>query len=89
MEKHRHKIHHRADKKDENPNMKLLIMTIALALLIIISGVQAVQLVGLKTKLNANLEDMAISASKTKVSTGSSGSLSKNLENLPTMVGGC
>jgi len=65
--------------------MKMLVMIIALGLLIVISGVQAVQLVGLKTKLNANLEDLGATSghATTKISTGSSGGtggLSKNLE---------
>ncbi len=85
---HTHKHHEQS--KSSNPNTKLWIMAIALALLIAISGVQAVQLVGLKNKLNEDLKEIAgSSTSKNVVSTGSSSSLNNNLNNLPSMVGGC
>ena len=84
MEKHEHKHH---EEKSHKSNSKLLIMAIALGLLIVISGVQAVQLVNLNNKLNDEAITLAAS-SKSTVSTGSD-SLSKNLENLPSMVGGC
>ncbi|HJN57298.1 MAG: hypothetical protein QF436_00540 [Candidatus Woesearchaeota archaeon] len=91
-EHHKHKAHeHRhTGSKNTNPNMKFWVMAIALALLILISGVQAVELVGLKNKLNNDLETLSVSSKKSTVSTGqSSGGLSNNLNNLPTMVGGC
>jgi len=68
-------------------------------LLIIVSAVQAVELVGLKGKLSGDLSSLGASVASTggkKVSVGSGtaggasgGSLKKNLKNLPTMVGGC
>tara|TARA_Y100000294_G_scaffold170627_1_gene183137 strand:- start:155 stop:481 length:327 start_codon:yes stop_codon:yes gene_type:complete len=87
---HEHKPHEHKTTGNSNPNMKLLIMAIALALLIVISGVQAAQLVGLKNKLNVDLKEIAASGSKSTVSTGgSSNTLNNNLDNLPSMVGGC
>lgn len=82
---HKHHEEHRHNKS----NTKMWIMAIALGLIIIISAVQAVQLVSLNDKLNEDLADvMAAGSAKKTVSTGSE-SLKKNLENLPSMVGGC
>jgi len=79
--------HNHHGKKDKS-SMKMLIMAVALVLLIAISGVQAIQLTSLKEKMNEDLSELA--ATKKTVSTGhSSGSLSDNLNNLPSMVGGC
>ena len=77
---------HHIAVKSGNTNIKLLIMAIALGLLIIISGVQAVELVSLKNKLNTELTTLAAN-SKSTVPT--SGTLKDNLKNLPSMVGGC
>ena len=83
MEEHKHHEEHAHNK----PNMKLWIMAVAIGLLIILSGVQAVELVSLKNKLDKEIT--ALGSSKSTVSTGSSGSLSDNIKNLPSMVGGC
>lgn len=61
-------------------------MAIVLGLLIVISGVQAIQLVSLRNQLDNEIT--TLSTSKSTVSTGSD-TLSKNLQNLPSMVGGC
>ena len=63
-------------------------MAVALGLLIIISGVQAVELVSLKNKINTDIGDIKVSSSSTPASS-SSGNLQQNIQNLPTMVGGC
>jgi hypothetical protein len=67
-------------------NSRLWIMAIALALLIIIAGVQAVEMVSLKNKLANDIVSLG-AASRPSVSSG--GGLAKNLETLPSMVGGC
>ncbi|HJO01557.1 MAG: hypothetical protein QF655_03935 [Candidatus Woesearchaeota archaeon] len=89
MEKHEHKHHeaHKHHEKSRSSNTKLWIMAVALGLLIVISAVQAVGLVSLKNRLDNEITTLA-STSKSTVSTGGE-SLSKNLENLPSMVGGC
>lgn len=100
MEKHEKKHeHHETEHKhhegthehtSKNKNTKMWIMAVALGLLIVISGVQAFELVGLKNKLNEDLADLVEGSSKQTISTGSSGGgLSDNLKNLPSMVGGC
>ncbi len=84
--------HHKSTHHPEpKPNTKLWIMVVALGLLIIVAGVQATELVGLKNKLNSEVSTLAAGGNSAhSSSTGkSSGSLSKNLQNLPTMVGGC
>ena len=91
-EAHQHHEHraaehaHHEEHKSSNPNMKLWIMAIVLGLLVILSGVQAVELVSLKNKLGKEIT--ALGSSKSSVST-SSGSLTDNVKNLPSMVGGC
>ena len=87
MEKHEHhETHKHHEEKSHKSNSKLLIMAIALGLLIVISGVQAIQLVSLRNQLDNEIT--TLSTSKSTVSTGSD-TLSKNLQNLPSMVGGC
>ena len=94
MEEHKHHEHHEGhehhaqheEHAHHKPGMKLWIMAIALGLLIILSGVQAVELVSLKNKLDKEIT--ALGSSKSSVST-SSGSLADNVKNLPSMVGGC
>jgi len=91
-EAHQHHEHHAAEHahheehKSSNPNMKLWIMAVAIGLLIVISGVQAIELVSLKNKLS-EVEELGVSSKS--ASTGSSDDLSNNLKNLPSMVGGC
>ncbi len=82
MEEHKHHEGHTHHK----PTVKLWIMAAAIGLLIILSGIQAVELVSLKNKLDKEIT--ALGSSKSAVSTGSSG-LKDNLKNLPSMVGGC
>ena len=68
-------------------NMKDIISVIVFGLLILISVVQALQLNEMKSKLsNAN-----IGSASTPIAASSSGgaSLPSNIQNLPSMVGGC
>ena len=83
-EEHKHYAEHKKSK-----NTKFWIMAVALGLLMVISGVQAFELVSLKNKLNTDLSELVESSSKKTISTKSGGSLSDNLNNLPSMVGGC
>jgi hypothetical protein len=64
---------------------KLVIITIALGLLVILSGVQSFELVNLKEMVSD--ENINFASGSGPSSSGSS--LSENLANLPTMVGGC
>jgi len=67
---------------------KNAVIAIVLGALVLIAGVQAFQLFSLKTKLGSG--EISTSA-PTQSSGGGGGSpkLPSNLENLPTMVGGC
>ena len=66
---------------------KNVVIAIVLGALVLIAGVQAFQLFTLKTKLAGG----QISTSAPTQSGGGGGSpqLPSNLENLPSMVGGC
>lgn len=75
-----------------NKNMLVVVVLIAL---VVISGVQAIQLISLRGKIN-NAEiisngNMGSSTSNPVVKTGATGSASvpSSLQNLPSMVGGC
>ena len=67
-------------------NKNLLIM-IVLAVLVLVSAVQAVQLNDLRTKIASG----EIKTTGAATSTGSSGAASvpSSIQNLPSMVGGC
>lgn len=81
-------------RKKEKPDIKLWVMAIALGLLMILSGVQAFELMRLKAKLNTELPAVIAAASKANTGSGAGGggdinTLKKNLANLPGIVGGC
>ncbi len=84
-EGHEHNAHHEGHTHHK-PTIKLWVMAAAIGLLIILSGIQAVELVSLKNKLDKEITSLG--SSKSAVSIGSSG-LKDNLKNLPSMVGGC
>ena len=90
-----HPPHHtRSSHKKELPkNTKFVVMAVLLGLLIVVAGVQAIELVGLKDKLGSEMTTLLASSGKVVAATGGGGSaspsLKKNLQNLPTMVGGC
>jgi len=76
--------------KKNKSNTKMVVIAIALGLLIVISGVQATELVSLKNKLGREITTLTATSEKSTISTnGKTGSLSKNLKDLPGMVGGC
>jgi len=61
-----------------------------LVVLVVISAVQAVQLTNLKEKINTgSLTTKSIGESSGKGVSVSQGSAPKNLQELPSMVGGC
>ena len=70
---------------------KNIIVAIVLGLLVLIAVVQAFQLNTLKTKLGSG--ELSIGAKSTGVTPlstgGGGGALPSNIQNLPTMVGGC
>jgi len=79
-----HKPVHHAPKSDGSN--KFMIMAVLLGLLIIVAGVQAVELTSIKTKI----ADGSFASAGSSGSSGNSGStLKNNLDSLPTMVGGC
>ncbi|HLD85126.1 MAG TPA: hypothetical protein VI968_01070 [archaeon] len=66
------------------------IMTILLAALVIVSAVQAVQLIGLSSSLSSGTVTVKASAPKAAASSGGSSGVSAPVAaNLPSMVGGC
>jgi len=67
---------------------KNMVIAIVLGALVLIAGIQAFQLFGLKTKL-ATGEISTGTATQSSGGSGGSPKLPSNLENLPTMVGGC
>ena len=74
---------------------KEVLITIVLAILVLVSLVQALQLRGLKGQIETGGFSVQTKAATTPVATGSSGSsgsggaLPQSLDNLPQMVGGC
>jgi len=97
MEEHEHHEHeqrhehhsehmHHGEHTHHKPTIKVWIIAAAIGLLIILSGIQAVELVGLNNKISD--EAFSIGSGKGAASAGSS-ALNENLKNLPSMVGGC
>lgn len=72
--------------KKESQNKVVIVLAIAIAILIVFTGVQAIELVNLKNQVNQQIEKIKQSGI---VSSSPSTTLQKNLQNLPTMVGGC
>jgi len=68
---------------------KNFLVAIVLGVLVIIAVIQAFQLVGLKNKLAGGIVSMG--GANVPLQTGPSGGaqLPSNLQNLPSMVGGC
>lgn len=87
-----HEEHHKVEEHHamhvaphkSKPNSVLLVLGIALALLIVVAGVQAVEL----TKIKKQLEDEKTTLVASSGAAGSS-SLKNSLDSLPSMVGGC
>lgn len=55
--------------------------------LILLSGLQTVELINLKNRIETELTGLTVS--KSVISTSSTNQLQQNLQNLPSMVGGC
>lgn len=68
-------------------NKNLLIM-IVLAVLVLVSAVQAVQLNDLRTKI-ASGEIKTTGAATANTPSSGAASVPSNIQNLPSMVGGC
>ena len=71
---------------------KMIVMMVLVGVLVLVSAVQTVELMQLKGKLSDESLTLGKAAQKTSIGSSggaSGGSLSKNLENLPSMVGGC
>lgn len=81
-------VYNMAKKKSSKMDTKLLILAVAVALVLILSGVQAMQLSGLKSAVESGAGITAAKTSSPSTST-SSETLQTNLQNLPQMVGGC
>ena len=77
------------EKKLTEVNHKAVVVTIVLALLILFSAVQAVELVSLKEKINTELSSINLTASSVTSNTSKATDLQNNIQNLPSMVGGC
>lgn len=69
---------------------KNMLLTVLLVVLVAVAVVQAFQLSGLKEKVSGgNVNVAANSGTPVSSSSGQSDKLKQNLQNLPTMVGGC
>ncbi len=71
---------------------KMIVMMVLVGVLVLVSAVQAVELMQLKGKLSDESLTLGKATQKTSIASSggtSGGALSKNLENLPSMVGGC
>ena len=68
---------------------KNVVLAIVLGALVIIAGLQAFQLFGLKSKISSGSVQTVSGASAPAAGQESGASLPSNLQNLPSMVGGC
>jgi hypothetical protein len=101
MAEHEHKDHkpnhddfvpkHISHSHSGGAGKKMIVMMVLVGILVLVSAVQAIELMQLKGKLGDESLTLGKASQKTSIgsSSGSSGDLSKNLESLPSMVGGC
>lgn len=77
--------------KKETRNTKLWLMVLALGLLIVISGVQALELNSMREQVSELSTEIQLVASAPQATTISSSgsSLKSSIASLPSMVGGC
>jgi len=68
---------------------KNMVLVVVVALLVIVSGVQAFQLTTLKDKIDNGKVKLGGSSSVSSSSSGSASVSGNSLDNLPQMVGGC
>ena len=96
-EQHEHKKEHEhtgepTAKHAKQMDTKTVVMMVMVGLLILVSAIQPVELTGLKEKLSDGSLAVSSASAKTTVGAGSGSEpspLSKNLDSLPSMVGGC
>ncbi len=92
QKKEEHHAHHEKFPSKSSMDTKTVIMAVLVGLLVLVSAVQSFELMGLKSKLSDEGVSLSKASAKTTVGAQGSGggsSLSKNLDNLPSMVGGC
>lgn len=70
-------------------NIKMWVIVGALALMMIFSGVQAMELAGLKEKINTGFDGLSAQDAGSGNTTSKATNLKNNLDSLPSMVGGC
>lgn len=81
---------HPVPQRSNKRNSKFVVMAVLLGLLIVVAGMQSMELVDLKKSLGKDAATLAVSGGKSASGSGSSSdTLKKNLQNLPQMVGGC
>lgn len=68
---------------------KNVILAIVLGALVVIAALQAFQLFGLKNKISSGNVQTVSGANAPAAGQGSGGAVPSNLQNLPSMVGGC
>ena len=89
---HKHVQQFASPAAESGMDKKIIVMMVLVGILVLVSAVQAVELVQLKEKLSDESLTFGKATQKTSIGTSggtAGGSLSKNLENLPSMVGGC
>jgi hypothetical protein len=75
--------------KKEKMNTGTLMMVGLVVLLIFIAGAQSFQLLSLKKQMNTELAEIKDLKQSSSPGVTSSASLRNNINNLPSMVGGC
>jgi hypothetical protein len=75
----------------KKPMNKNVVIAVVLGVLVLIAAVQAFQLVGLKARLAGGTVQTASAGAPAPASGGDAGAaqLPANIQNLPSMVGGC
>lgn len=88
---HKKEHEHAASAPAKAMDTKTIVMLVMVGLLVLVSAVQAVELMGLKGKLSDNSLTVSGASAKTPIgaSSGAGNSLSQNINSLPSMVGGC
>lgn len=70
-------------------NIKMWVIVGALALMMVFSGVQAMELAGLKETINTGFSGLSAQDTGGSTTTSKATDLKNNLASLPSMVGGC
>ncbi len=64
-------------------------MAIVLGALVVVAALQAFQLFGLKSQLGSGTVQTTTATTPAQAGSGSGNSVPSNIQNLPSMVGGC